>query len=270
MSFAIAVYTSDPNLLRCELARLNEDVELDLRSPEPMGAGWYSDSNVLLQRYASTVRPESLELLGPDLESEALIVHSSALPLGLSPEENTQPFRFRSWLFAHLGKISGPQFRSGVQELLPGFLARSVKGSTESEWVFALFLAQMREIGHIDDPGLAPLTSAQVLGKTARTVEKLSGARGDALNLLATNDHVLLAARLGPEPMYFRLLEGMPTCDLHKLDGSAESQAAVREHLRRRSVVVATRVTNPAGWIEIESGTSIGVGRNLHVEQVRF
>ncbi len=270
MSFAIAVYTSDSNLLRCELARLKKDVALELRSPGPMGAGWFSDGNVLLQRYASAARPESLELLGPDLESDALIVHSAALPLGMSLEENTQPFRFRRWLFALLGQISGPHFRADVQELIPGFLGRSVRGSTESEWVFALFLAQLREVGHIDDSQLAPLTSAQVLGKTVRTVEKLSGARGDAMNLLATNDQVLLAARLGPDPMYFRLLEGTPTCDLHNLDGRAESQSAVRAHLRRRSVVVATQVTNPAGWIEIESGSAIAVGRNLHVEQVRF
>ncbi len=269
MAFAIALYTSDPNLLRCELARLTGAVDLDLRSTEPMGAGWYSDDNILLQRYASAVRPESLHLLGPDLQSDAVLVHVGALPLGLSLEENTQPFRYRNWLFMHDGHIGGPRFRSEVQELLPQHLARTVKGSTSSELAFALFLAQLRETGRTDDPKLEPHVAAQVLGKTARIVERLSGARGDVLNFFATNNNVLVAARIGPAPLYFRLLEGTPTCELHRLDGSAEAQSAVRAHLRRKSVVIATRIGQTNGWIEVESGAAMGVGRNLHVEQVR-
>src|SRR5919197_4116360 len=105
MPFAIGVFTSDPNLLRCELARLGAEVILGGQEEEPMGAGWYAEDAVLLQRYSARVRPRRLDHLGGVLESEALLVHAGPLPLGMSLEENTQPFRYRHWLFALQGAI---------------------------------------------------------------------------------------------------------------------------------------------------------------------
>ena len=274
MPFAIGVFTSDPNLLRCELARLRAEVILGAQEDEPMGAGWYAEDAVLLQRYSARVRPRRLDHLGGVLESEALLVHAGPLPLGMSLEENTQPFRYRHWLFAHQGAIgSNDKLRVRVMDALPEHLARAVRGSTASELAFALFLSVLRESGSTDDEQLEPRHAAKVLGTSARRLEQLAleaGARPLSLGLFATNNHLLVACRLGDQPMFYRLLEGTQTCEVCELDGSAKSRAAVRAHLRRRSIVVATQVADPQAWIPLESGTAVGVGGDLGVQRVAF
>jgi hypothetical protein len=94
------------------------------------------------------------------------------------------------------------------------------------------------------------------------------GARAPALGLFATNNALLAVARVGDQPMFYRLLEGTATCSICGLDGSAKARPSVRAHLRRRSIVVATQVADPQAWIAIESGTAVGVGRDLSVQRM--
>lgn len=274
MAFSIGLFTSDPNLLRCELARLRHDVLVGNASEEPLGAGWYAEDNVLLQRYAARVRPEGLEQLGGVLESDALVVHAGPLPLAVSLEENTQPFRYRQWLFTAQGALSnGERLRARVMDEVPEHLARAVKGDMPHELCFALFLAELRETGRTDDARLDARTLAQALGKATRRYEQLAaeaGSRTSGLVCIATNNRALAAARVGEQPLYYRLLEGSPSCEVCKLDGSAESEPSLRAHLRRRTVVVATHVREPLAWHPVDSGQAVGVGRNLGVEKVGF
>jgi predicted glutamine amidotransferase len=268
MSLTLAVYTSDPNLMRCELSRLAGQVPSLVGAP--MGAGWFSEDNVLLQRHGAQAPSHELRDLGPTLQSDALLVHSQTLPLGLSLEENTQPFRFREWLFVQAGRIAGQRFRTEAQDLLPEHLMRGIKGETQAEVCFAFFLAQLRSLGRTHDRQLEAAAAAAALGHTARTVERLSAHRDDVVNLFATNNRVLVAARLGAQPLYYRLMEGAPTCELCGLDEGAESAAAVRAHLRRRSVVVASHVTSPGAWLELPDAAALAVGPAMTVEQLRF
>ncbi|MBX5482573.1 MAG: class II glutamine amidotransferase [Myxococcaceae bacterium] len=273
MACAFGIYTSDPNLLRCELGRLRDEVIL-AGTNEALGAGWYADENVLLQRYSAKARPESIEQLGGVLESDALIVHSDALALGMSLEENTQPFRYRQWLFAsHGGVIPPEKFRARALDVLPDHIARCVRGATSQEIAFALMLAALREIGRTDDTSLEPSIAARALGQAARRAEALAqevGARPPAMAMIATNAQVMIAARLGEQPMFFRLLEGVATCEVCGLKDTPDSQARVRSHMRRKSVVIATNIRDPQGWIPVDSGAAIGVGRTLHVETIGF
>ncbi|HZA50831.1 MAG TPA: class II glutamine amidotransferase [Myxococcaceae bacterium] len=272
MPFAIGIFTSDPNLLRCELARLRDEVSLGAHTDEPMGAGWYAEDAVLLQRYSARVRPERLDQLGGVLESEALLVQAGPLPIGMSLEENTQPFRYRHWLFVHQGAIAGGEkLRVRLMDALPEHLARVVRGSTPSELAFAVYLWALRDAGRTDAEHLEPGEAARVLGTAARRMEQLAqdvGARAPALGLFATNNALLAVARVGEQPMFYRLLEGTATCSICGLDGSAKARPSVRAHLRRRSIVVSTQVADPQAWIPIESGTAVGVGRDLSVHRM--
>jgi glutamine amidotransferase len=272
MPFAIGIFTSDPNLLRCELARLRDEVNLGAQADEPMGAGWYADDAVLLQRYSARVRPDRLDQLGGVLESEALLVQAGPLPVGMSLEENTQPYRYRHWLFVHHGTIGGGEkLRARVMDALPEHLARAVRGSMPSELAFAVYLWALWDAARADDEHLEPAEAARVLGTAARRMEQLaldSGARGTSLGLFATNNSVLTVARVGEQPMFYRLLEGTATCSICGLDGSAKARPSARAHMRRRSIVVATQVADPQAWIPIESGTAVGVGTDLSVQQI--
>ena len=271
MSVVLAALTSDPNLLRCELHRLSSQVLLQAEQrSNAVGVGAYAQDEVLLRRFASEGEL-TVDSLAPPHESEALLFHAARLPLGLSLEDNTQPFRARRWLFAHQGSVKGfEQLRAPLLESLPDHLQRQVRGGTDSEVLFALFLRQLRDVGRTDDPRLEARVAGRLLADTAREVAKVATEKGvtraSTLNLVATNGFVLAACRFGEEPLFYTRLEGSAECELCGVTpGTPETQPAVGAHRRRRTVVVASHLKRPSGWVELPQGTTLVVGQDLQV-----
>ncbi|AKJ05261.1 glutamine amidotransferase [Archangium gephyra] len=275
MSVALAVLTSDPNLVRCELHRLEGQVALQGEEgrSNAVGIGAYAQDDVLLRRFPRDA-DLTLESLAPRHETEALLFQGRRLPVGLSLEENTQPFRSRRWLFAHQGQVEDfASVRAGLLDEVPDFLKRQIRGETDSEVAFALFLKRLWETGHGDDPRLPAEVAGRLLMDTARSLSQASAragaARTSTVNLLATNGYILVATRLGGQPVYYTRLEGTDSCEVCGLTpGMPDTQPGVVAHRRRRSVVVATHLKRPAGWVELAEGTALTVEADLQVRHV--
>ena len=265
-----ALFTSDPFLVRCELNRVREQFSLGEAS-DVVGVGAYEDAVVLLKRYGSNV-PRTHLWDAP--ETDVVLIHSQPPTSATPQDENTQPFRLRQWLFAHAGDVEqADRVRERILKLLPDFLLRAIRGTTVSEAVFALYLAQLRDLGRMEDPQLPAPLAAQLMLKAARTVEQLSsevgGTSKSTLRLAATNGRILVAARLGAEPIFYKLLEGdavCARCDLTS-DGK-DSEPLVRDHRRRRSVVLATH-PKTTGWLEVEDGQALAIDRKLSIQVLR-
>jgi predicted glutamine amidotransferase len=275
MSVAFSVFTSDPNLLRCELFRLKQVVSLTDRPLNAAGLGSYSQEEVLLQRYpGAAVQQPSLFSSWDKLESEALLYHATMLPLGVSLEENTQPFRYHRWMFCHIGQMDAfASIRTRLIAMLPEHLQRQLSGDTESEVAFALFLKFLRDTGRTDDVLLEPALAAQLLAKTVRLLEQLSVEAGApklaTLNFIATNGRMLIATRRGPEPLHYLLLEGSARCDRCGIEiFTPDARPLVRAHRRRRSIAIASHLLDPTGWMQIPDGATIAVGRDLSIQRV--
>ncbi len=273
MSMVFAVFTSDPNLVRCELFRLQDEVSTSDPSANAVGLGSYAQDEVLFQRFPSCVDLKSASRLWPARESEAVLYHACKLPLGASPDENTQPFRYRRWMFCDVGMAEHARVNARLLSLLPDFLKRQIRGNTGSELVFALFLKLVRDAGRLDDPRIQPALAAQLLGRTARlTIEASSEAgapRTGTLNCIATNGSVLVATRCGGDPLFYSLLEGSARCERCGIDASTlETLPLVSAHRRRRTVVIASHPTRPANWIEIPDGAAIAIGRDLNLQRL--
>lgn len=276
MSVALAVLTSDPNLVRCELHRLEGQVALQEEGrSNAVGIGAYAQDDVLLRRFPRDANL-TLESLAPPHESEALLFHGQRLPVGLSLEENTQPFRSRRWLFAHQGVVEGftdLHLRASLLASVPDFLKRQIRGETDSEVAFALFLQKLWETGRADDPRLEAELAGRLLADTARELSRASAkagaARTSTVNLLATNGFIVVATRLGGRPLHYTRLEGTDRCEVCGITPTTpESQPGVVAHRRRRSVVVATHVKRPAGWVELAEGTTLAVEADLQVRHL--
>jgi len=275
MSVALAVLTSDPNLVRCELHRLEGQVTLQGEEgrSNAVGIGAYAQDDVLLRRFPRDA-DLTLESLAPPHETEALLFHGRRLPVGLSLEENTQPFRSRRWLFAHQGRLEDfADIRAGLLDEVPDFLKRQIRGETDSEVAFALFLKRLWETGHADDPRLPAEVAGRLLVETGKHLSQASARAGAALtstvNLIATNGYILVATRLGGQPLYYTRLEGTDRCEVCGLTPETpETQPGVAAHRRRRSVVVASHLKRPAGWVELAEGTVLTVGADLQVRHL--
>jgi predicted glutamine amidotransferase len=274
MSVVMAVLTSDPNLLKCELARLEGQVDLQAEPrANAVGVGAYADGEVLLRRLSSDAGL-TVSTLAPPHESAALVFHEGKLPVGMSLEDNTQPFRARAWLFAHQGTLKGFEpLRSSLLEQLPEFLRWQVKGATDSEVAFAHFLKHLREQGRLEDPRLEAEVAGQLLRETARELE-LASAQGGAvrtstLNFVATNGRILVATRSGEAPLYYTRLEGTDRCEVCGITPETpETHPAKSAHRRYRAVVVASHVKRTQGWVELTQGTVLTVSEELQVRHL--
>ena len=182
MGALVAILQSDPNLLRCQVTRLDAHVALadPDRPPDAYGFGYYGNGSVLLGK-RPTGAPHALglaELVG-QLDSEALLVHARQATIGKAKDENTHPFRFRRWLFAHDGTVEAfDRVRPRLLEALPEFLRRNVVGETDSEHVFTWFLKVLRDGGRIDELDLDAGIAARALAETVRQVEAWSREAG--------------------------------------------------------------------------------------------
>lgn len=273
----MGILTSDPNLLLCELHRADGHVALgSAQGPAAAGVGWYTPEELLLRRFPVEQPPvKASELLGERDASDALIFHRRDLPRGMSLEENAQPFRFRQWLFAHDGEVSGwSRARMAVLAALPDHLQRNLRGDTDSEAIFALFLKELREVGRTDDPRLEPELAATLLLKAGNVMQKLSrdagGTEAATLNMVATNGRMLLAARLGPKPLFYKPFEGMRECGRCQLtERTPEGTSTLGAHRRLRSLVVSSSPLAAASWLSLEDGEALAVDARLNGRKVR-
>src|SRR6266436_1350223 len=72
------------------------------------GIGFYQAGEVLLRRRPIDERPEiDVAAITKDLRADVLIGHVRAATVGNLRTENTHPFRYRQWLFAHTGTVDG-------------------------------------------------------------------------------------------------------------------------------------------------------------------
>jgi glutamine amidotransferase len=274
MSVVLAVLTSDPNLLKCELARLEGQLALQAEPrANAVGVGTYADGEVLLRRLSSDAGM-TVRSLAPPHESGALVFHEGKLPVGMSLEDNTQPFRSRAWLFAHQGALKGfESLRGSLLEQLPEFLQWQVKGATDSEVAFAHFLKHLRDHGRMEDPRLEAEVAGQLLRETARELERASAqggaARPSTLNFVATNGRILVATRSGDAPLYYTRLEGTDRCEVCGLTpATPETHPMMIAHRRHRAVVVASHVKRTQGWVELTQGTVLAVNEDLQVRHL--
>jgi len=273
MGALVAILQSDPNLLRCQLARLRDHVGLREGDapPDAYGFGHYQAGNVLLgRRPTGAPGPLSLPELVGRVDSEALIVHARRATVGKAKDENTHPFRYRRWLFAHDGTIEAfDRVKPRLLAALPDFLRRNVTGDTDSEHAFMLFQQLLRDEGGADDLDLEAQAAGRALARTVRQLETLSREEGaqrpSRLCFVATNGRILVATRRGG-PLSYALLEGIMPCPLDEITlETPESDPRVRPHRRVKAVCFASRVLAANGFVEVPEGSVVAVSRTLQV-----
>lgn len=262
MSQVLALITSDAALVRCELDRVRDRFPLEPSSV--VGVGGWQDGQIVQRSYGAGV-PTDDAWEAPD--SEVVMLAARQLGVGQGVDESAQPFRLRRWLFGAAGALDKFEaVRERLREELPEFLQSAVRGPTWEGMAFARFLAELRELGRMEDTQLDAQSAATCLAAAARAIEQLSAAVGvtarPAFSLVASNGHVVIATNRGGARLSYALLEGKAECARHEL---IEGETAMRDHRRRRSVVVASGVESGDGWVALPDGATLAVDRRLSV-----
>ncbi|HKO47461.1 MAG TPA: class II glutamine amidotransferase [Polyangiaceae bacterium] len=166
--------------------------------PLGWGLGFYQSGEVLLRRRPIDDRDEiDLVEAAGDIRTDVLIGHVRRASVGGLRTENTHPFRYRMWLFAQTGTIFGfDRLRERLLASQPEFLRKNVRGETDSELFFYLFLSFLHDAGHLSDAHVAPEHAAGALRASISLVDRLSAEEGHPANsgdILVTNGEQLLA-----------------------------------------------------------------------------
>lgn len=264
MGHILALLGNDPSLLPCCLHRLHDRVAMG--DWETLGLGHYADDAALVTKRPGDAGARDLPALADGLHGPALLAMAQGRGFRFE-EDATDPFRFRQWLFCMDGATEA--FAGWREELLadlPDLIRRQIRGTTDREHVFALFLRLLRERGRLDDPNAPAIDAARCLGDAVREIDRLERERGSTrpcpLAMAATNGRLLVAVRRG-RPLFYRLEEGDGTCALCGLTDPDDHRA--RAHRRSRTVALATEPLEGAGFVEVPDGSTVAVGRGLDI-----
>lgn len=240
-------------------------VKANPEEPLGWGIGFYQSGEVLLRRRPIDDRAViDLSEAAKGARTDVLIGHIRRATVGGLRTENTHPFRYRSWLFAQTGTIQGfVRLRERLLESLPEFLRRNVRGETDSEIFFHLFLSFLHDAGHLHDGAMPPEPVISALRASMSLVDRLSAEEGFSENkgdiLLTNGDQMLAIHRNGG--MAYRVLKGR--ADVEDLLGEE------RRHETRIPAVESTHFTlicseldsTPPSWTAVQSPAIVTLTR---------
>ena len=206
MSLLVAYFGNEPENMACAL--FSARAALYSRStdrPQGWGLGFVQAGDVLLQkRPRADTKEVDLYGLAKDLRADALIGCVGLSRDGNTTAEDSDPFRFRSWLFGSVGRVNERGFsavRERLLESVPDFLRRNIRGKSPSEHIFHLFLAFLHDAGILDAASPPPAAVQRALRHSLAFLDRLLSGGSDghpsseptSLALVATNGRCLVA-----------------------------------------------------------------------------
>ena len=140
MTRLLGYLANQSDRIRCALTLEEATLHFGAARADGWGVGSYQGSDVLLRRKPTEAR-DTVKLLDlvRDLRTTCAIAHVRTATVGARSLDNTHPFRYRHWLWAHNGTL--PNFadaRRKLTEEVPEHIARNVRGDTDSELVSTL------------------------------------------------------------------------------------------------------------------------------------
>ena len=154
--------------------------------------------------YASPSLPvfdRNLKNLAEKVRAACVLAHVRGVAYSTSVEislQNVHPFQFEGlpWALAHNGDLVGMSDMKPllVEHVRPELLAR-IRGTTDSEWIYALFVSQLRDpMGSAsDDEIFSALEGTLSVLRSAR--QKLGISISSSVNLFIANGRQLAALR---------------------------------------------------------------------------
>lgn len=187
-----------------------------LTNGDGFGVGWYapkiSPNPAVFLSIFPAWNDENLIHLASKIESNLFFAHVRSASTGGVNYFNCHPFIHKNWMFMHNGEISHfLSIKRPLKNLLDDEIYNWIRGETDSEHIFALFLQLSK------GKDLSKLSNvAQVLLDTFKTIQQLInqfGTQGSSYyNICLTDGRRIVASRyctgkdIEPESLHY--LEG--------------------------------------------------------------
>ncbi|MGD0677491.1 MAG: class II glutamine amidotransferase [Polyangiaceae bacterium] len=193
-----------------------EEEALRARSNGPplgWGLGFYQGGEVLMRRRPIDERRElDVSKFASDVRADLVVGHVRHATVGALRTENTHPFRYRQWLFAQTGTVSEfDQIRDRLIASVPEFLRGGIRGETDAEVVFHVFLSFLHDSGLLNDGLVESASLLEAIRSSLAVVDGMTsevGAQACKLNIMLSNGNYLIAVHRSDSPMRLRVFSG--------------------------------------------------------------
>lgn len=180
--------------------------------PVGWGVGFYQAGELLIRRRPCDEHPVvDLTESAAELSTEIAIGHIHEGPASSLRMENTQPFRYRSWLFAQTASAhETDRVLPRLLEHISPFLRPNVRGDTVAELSFYVFLSLLHEANELDPQRNDLRRVTDALRAAVERVDEQARGEGlppSDLELLVSNGEDLLGVQRGGA-FAFRTLSG--------------------------------------------------------------
>ncbi len=240
------------------------------------GLAYYSRGE-LLQRVEPKKQGEPLDIAqyATGIRADIFFMHSRNPTVGTVRSENIHPFRFKDWTFVHNGTIGGFEgIREQMCHSMPPFILRGIRGDTDSEHIFHLFLSFIYDAGLLGrpDPGIALIRDA--LSRAIATVDELSARDGIAPSkgsFMVSDGYSMVALSRGVPVDYLRV-EGVTDCAVCRPSQGSASETGI-QHADLLAVLVrsdASQEAPPPGFQRLKDNSFLMVTRSHEVEFSAF
>lgn len=164
------------------------------------GLGWYIPGRRepgLFRSITPAWSNRNLECLARVLTSPCILAHVRAASHDLEViETNCHPFTHDRYAFMHNGEVGAfPRVRRPLLESLDDEAFHQIRGTTDSEHLFALFMEELRkeEVRH----GCAAMAAAldRAFGRALELVERHGGGAQSRLNVVVTDGEAAVVSR---------------------------------------------------------------------------
>jgi glutamine amidotransferase len=259
-------HASQPTKVECSLvyaqnALLSQSAsdERGLPHPDGWGIASYQDGVPHVQRRARAAFEDlHFGMTAERSYARTVVAHVRQATVGPLALENTQPFVYGRWVFAHNGTLRaidslGPELDA---ETAPDLLAGR-RGATDSEVVFYWLLSRMREAGIGEIEPAEPAAVSDVLSAGVSELSERSEAAGETkptrLNIILTDGSMLLATRWR-HSLYWVARHGIRDCEICGIPHVHQDSDAEYE-----AVAVASEPITQEDWQGVPEASILAV-----------
>jgi predicted glutamine amidotransferase len=188
-------------------------------APLGWGLGFYQGGEVLMRRRPIDERAEiDVAKLAADVRADLVVGHVRHATIGPLRTENTHPFRYRQWLFTQTGTVTEfEQVRERLVASVPDFLRSGIRGDTDAEVLFHVFLSFLHDAGRLNEGQVESSLVREALRSSLAVVDGMTaevGAGAAKLNLIVSDGDQLVAVHRSDAAMRVRVFSGKSDADL--------------------------------------------------------
>lgn len=241
------------------------------------GIGFYQYSKAYIQKRASAAFNDfNFKQLTEFIQTDTMIAHIREATIGQINDFNTHPFVFQNWIGAHNGTIDAfSQLKPVILKEIGHELALDIKGTTDSEVLFHLFLARlMKKVDNINAPDLDIRIVQDVLIDTLTHLidlrKTVDSEKPHKLNFLVTNGRLMLASCYG-NSLYYAIRKKRIDHNLQLYKNDFKLNLNFKGPAKNESVIIASEeLETEDEWIKINDGCVIGVDGKLNLTSACF